>query len=90
MPQQIVQQPDGRWCVFSTVVDAIIVYDATEDELVDYFAEQAAEDARRDVRRRIEQAKTRSRPNESMLLTYDEALREHERAHGPLRAAQST
>lgn len=54
MGAQIVRQPDGRLAVFSSVVDSWIVYDATGDELVEYFATEAAEEARRQARRAID------------------------------------
>lgn len=39
MPRHIYQQPDGRWCVFSTIVDDFLLYDATRDELTDFLLE---------------------------------------------------
>jgi hypothetical protein len=46
MAHQIIKQPDGRYLIWSTIVDDIIVYDADREEVVDYFAEVAARDAR--------------------------------------------
>lgn len=51
MGDQIIRQPDGRYAVFSTATDTIHVYDATEGEIVKYFADVAAEQARREARR---------------------------------------
>jgi len=51
MGQQIIRQPDGLYAIFSSVVDSWIVYDATRQDVIDYFAEQAAEDARRSAAR---------------------------------------
>ncbi|QLJ06752.1 hypothetical protein HZZ00_37615 (plasmid) [Streptomyces sp. NEAU-sy36] len=46
MGHQIIKQPDGRLAVFSSVVDAFVIVDATPDELVEWYAEEAAQDAR--------------------------------------------
>lgn len=54
MGQQIIKQPDGRLAVFSSVVDAFIVVDATPEEILDWRAEQAAEDARRATQRELD------------------------------------
>lgn len=49
MGHRLVAQPNGRYAIFSTVVDNIIVYDCTEDDLVDYYSECEREKARRMV-----------------------------------------
>ncbi|NUS22692.1 MAG: hypothetical protein HOV92_00485 [Streptomyces sp.] len=54
MGQQIIKQPDGRLAVFSSVVDAFIVVDATPEEILDWRAEQAAADARRFTQRELD------------------------------------
>lgn len=54
MGQQIIQQPDGKLAVFSTVVDAFIVVDATPEEIVEWRAEEAAERAREQTRRELD------------------------------------
>jgi hypothetical protein len=50
MGHQIIRQPDGMLAVFSSVTDTWILYNASPEELEDYYAEQAAEDARRRTR----------------------------------------
>lgn len=54
MGHQIVKQPDGRLAIFSDGVDAWIVWDATPDEIVEYYAERAAESARDSARRTVD------------------------------------
>jgi DNA/RNA-binding domain of Phe-tRNA-synthetase-like protein len=46
MGRQIIRQPDGLYCVWSTIVDDIVVWDADREEIIEYFAERAAEEAR--------------------------------------------
>ncbi|MFI9018719.1 hypothetical protein ACIGZI_32265 [Streptomyces griseus] len=43
--RQIVRQPDGRLAVHSTVVDGLVLYDATADEVADEAADHARETA---------------------------------------------
>lgn len=50
MSHQIIKQPDGLLAVFSTVVDAFIITDATPQELEDWYAEQVADEARKRTR----------------------------------------
>jgi len=54
MGQQIIKQPDGRLAVFSSIVDAFIVVDATPEEILDWRAEEAAKEARRTTQRELD------------------------------------
>jgi hypothetical protein len=76
MGNQIIKQPDGKFAVFSSITDRIIVWDATADEIVEYFAERAAERAREDVRRTIEYvaAGEPRRAYFQFAMTWEEAL----------------
>jgi hypothetical protein len=76
MSHQIIQQPDGRFCVFSTVVDALVLVDATADALLDYYGEQAAAEAERRVKKIIANvtAGNARKSYYQFTLTYDEAV----------------
>lgn len=83
MGNQIIKQPDDHYAIFNTNSDTIIVWDATEDEVVEYFVERAAEIARQDVRRTLAQV-TSGEPRRAYFqfaMTWDEALSE-DREHG--------
>lgn len=49
MGHQIIKQPDGLLAIFSSFSDRIIMWDATEDDVMTHFAERAEERARRDI-----------------------------------------
>ena len=46
MGRQIVKQPNGKFCIFSTYVDSVIAYDLTSEDVVDFYVEAAAEEAK--------------------------------------------
>lgn len=46
MSHQIIKQPDGRLAVWSSGVDDWIMYDASPDEVVEFFVTEAADRAR--------------------------------------------
>lgn len=54
MGQQIIKQPDGRLAVFSSIVDAFIVVDATPEEILDWRAEEAAAKERERTQRELD------------------------------------
>jgi hypothetical protein len=80
---QIVRQPDGNYAVFSTGTDTIIVYNATAEEIVEWFVDRAAEDARRQVRNLIEHvaAGNARAAYFQFALSWDEVL-DMDREHG--------
>ena len=50
MGKAIVKQPDGRYAIFSSVVDNFIYLNCTESELIDLLAEEAAQDSKRNTK----------------------------------------
>lgn len=84
MGRQIVRQPDGLFAVWSSNVDDWVIYDATADELIEHFADQAAVEARRRLSVMIEavEAGEPERVYYQFALTF-EAAQEHRRhVHG--------
>jgi len=75
MGHQIIRQPDGKLAVFSSIVDAWILMDATPADLEDYYAEKAAEDARQRTRKVLEHVLA-GEPRKAyyqFAMTFDEA-----------------
>ncbi|MGR6922588.1 hypothetical protein ACU635_50755 [[Actinomadura] parvosata] len=84
MGNQIIRQPDGKYAIFSSYTDTIIFWDATEDEIVEHFAERAAEAARRDVRRAIGHVAA-SEPRKAYFqfaMTWEKALAQDRKHRG--------
>ncbi len=83
MGHQIIKQPDGKLCVFSSISDEIILADATAEELADWYAERAAEDARRETKRLTDMVLAgEKRPYFQFTMTYDEAVEKHRKMGG--------
>lgn len=77
MAHQIIKQPDGLLCVWSTVVDGFVITDATGQGLADYYAGEAAAQARFRVAK-IVNAVIEDRAREvyyQFTLTYEQAQR---------------
>lgn len=78
MGYQIIKQPDDQFAIFSTFTDTIIVWDATGQEIEDWFVQNAAERARQDVRRTLGHVGA-GEPRKAycqFAMTWDEALAE--------------
>lgn len=86
MGHQIIEQPDGRLAVFSSVVDAFVILDATPEELIEWYAQEAAREARERTQRILD--KLTSQGAEGVYgrraLTWEEASRMNEEHGGDL------
>jgi hypothetical protein len=79
MGHQIIKQPDGKFCVFSTIVDEIVISDATEDELIEYYATEAARRERDIVSRIVSNVKNNEAEKSyyQFTMTYEQAVDFH-------------
>lgn len=92
MSEQIVRQPNELLAVFSSVVDAFVVVDATADEIIDYRAEEAALKARERTRAEVDRVLSgEPKPYHQFTLTWEEASRrDRENAPTPSDPGSST
>lgn len=49
MGRQIIKQPDGKFCVWSTIVDDFIIVDATPEEIIEIYIEEKSEEIKENV-----------------------------------------
>jgi len=54
MGRQYLQQPDGKWAIYSTITDQLVAISLTEDELIAVAMDEAKEKAERDTREYLE------------------------------------
>lgn len=80
MGRSIIQQPDGKWALFSSISDELIVQDMTEDELVYFCAQEKYEREKESVREVIEAVKS-GRGHSHAWKDWKSALRAHRRTH---------
>ena len=82
MSEQIIKQPDGQYAVWSTVVDAFILIDATAQDIVDYRVDEYRQQQTKQVDRIINALNAGDRPYYQFTMTFDEALRRYNEVHG--------
>jgi len=84
MGHQIIVQPDGLLSVFSTGVDGFVYTDATDEELIEWYSEQAKFDEAQRTREMIWKVRTKDKPYYQFTMTYEEALTTHIEIYGEL------
>lgn len=87
MGYQIIKQPDDtedKFAIFSSFTDTIIVWDATEVEITNWFVEEAAERTRASVRQTLEHV-TAGEPRRAYFqfaMTWEQAMQEDRKHDG--------
>jgi flagellar motility protein MotE (MotC chaperone) len=72
MQLKVLTQPDGRYALWSTRVDGVVIEDATRAEIVDYYLAKKPDGSAAEIERLVDRADERSaaRPGERC---YEEA-----------------
>jgi len=84
MGKQIIRQPDGKFALWSSVVDAFAVTDATREELVECILERERRDTEEHVNDVCDKLDRGEPPynNVAMTMTWEEALELQAEVHG--------
>jgi len=74
MSHRIAQQPNGKYCIYSTVVDCFIYTEMSEQELKDYYIQKAIERETEEINEILDEIKSDSVKNSTL---YEELLHNH-------------
>jgi len=75
MGQQIIKQPNGKYCLFSSVVDNVTYYDMTKEEIVEVWTEKAKKDFEKKVNDIVSKLDKGEKPYFQFTLSYEEMLK---------------
>lgn len=82
MGRQIIKQPNGKFCLFSTNVDNVVAYDMTENDIIDDFVDSYRNEVTQKVQSIIEKLELGEKPYNQFTLTYEQMLNEIAEIHG--------
>ncbi len=71
---QIIKQPNGKYCVFSTVVDNITDYDMSIDDIVDKWTKQYREEIIEKINSIVTKLENDEKPYYQFTMSFDEML----------------
>lgn len=74
MSRQIIQQPDGKFSIWSDNVDAFIMTNATEKYIIDFFAEEARQFSELQTRLLLQKIERGEKVYGLRTVTYAEAV----------------
>ena len=73
MGQQIIKQPDGKYALFSSVVNSFVMVDATREEMIGYFGNKAKKEAESVTAKVIVDLEAGKRPYYQFTMSWEEA-----------------
>lgn len=76
MSHQIIKQPDGKYAIWSIVIDDFILLDVCGDDVVKHFQEQAIQGIADEVKRICYDLTKNEKPYGQSTMTWDEAVAE--------------
>ena len=83
MGRQIVKQPDGKFAIWSSVVDDFVIIDCDGvPELIDAIVEDARRDITRTVESVVEKLAAGEKPYYQHTKTFDECMEIIKEVHG--------
>lgn len=82
MGNQIIKQPNGKYCIFSTIVDNITHYDMTPEEIIEEWTNDAKKKIEINVKLIICKLDNNQQPYFDSTKNYSEILQIIGEVHG--------
>ncbi|MDP3910719.1 MAG: hypothetical protein Q8Q14_10035 [Gemmatimonadales bacterium] len=83
MGGQIIQQPDGRYAVWSSIVNDFVLLDATPEQIIEGRVQASREGHEAQVRRVIKKLAAGEKPYFQFTMTWEEACAWRDKCHKP-------
>lgn len=84
MAWQIIKQPDGKFCVYSTVVDHFVYTDLSESQVTEVYKDEWGRNGVDFAERVIESLANGGQPYSQFTQSFDEAVAWIKKLHGKL------
>ena len=81
MGRQVIQQPNGLWCEYSSISDSFVAWDVTKEQLIEYAMEEVAAKVRKQYEGVFATIESGHPAYYQFTMTYEEALENHNRVN---------
>lgn len=82
MSYQIIIQPNNKLCLWSTISDQIVLYDAEPDDIIKYHMDNELERIKAKVTDIVAQLRNHKKPYHQFTMSWGEAMEALKQAHG--------
>ena len=88
MGRQIIKQPNGKYAVFSSIVDDFIFINITIEEYIKFRIAEESEQIRETIQKIATQLDKSEKPYHVSTMSWDEALDTISELHGLIRVSK--
>lgn len=82
MARQIIKQPNGKYCIFSTIVDNVTHYDMSVDDIIEEWVSEYKTEITKTVKNIVDKLERGEKPYHQSTQSYDEMLDSIQDIHG--------
>lgn len=82
MGRQIIKQPNGRYLIFSTIVDNVTHYNMAPEDIIDLWVERERKQITEDVNKTISRLDKGEKPYHMFTQSYNETMDLIKEIHG--------
>jgi exonuclease VII small subunit len=82
MGKQIIKQPNGKYCIFSSIVDNVTHYDMTVEEIIEEWVNDAKNDIIEKVKGIVSKLEKGEQPYYQSTKSYDDMIVLIKEIHG--------
>ena len=81
MSHQIIKQPNGKYAIWSTIIDDFIYIDLTSEQWIKIQQEEVAKNIKINTMKIINKLKKGEKPYYQFTITYEEAIKKRNSIH---------
>lgn len=81
MAHQIIKQPDGKYAIWSSIVDDFVITDCTLKEYIEFLIERESKRIRNEVEEIARKLENGEKPYYQFTKTYEEAVKFRNQIH---------
>lgn len=82
MARQIIKQPNGKFCIFSSIVDNVTYYHMEEQDIINAWVEESKKDIEENVKKIIQALNEGKKPYYQNTMDYQEMIKTIKNIHG--------
>lgn len=88
MSRMIIKQPNGKYCVFSSVVDNVIYHNVSADDIIEIYTNEYKEEIKEKISETIKQLEDDKNPYHQFTKSYTEMIKTIQDTHGESEAIE--
>lgn len=74
MATQIVKQPNGKYCIYNTIIDDVTVFNCTKSDIIELRCKEARQKIVEEVNEVVSKLDNCEKPYYQFTLTFEEVL----------------